>query len=265
MFKLAAQMYTVREFTQTPRDIAESCRKVKAMGYDGIQISGFGPIDRKEMKAILDGEGLECVATHYSLDKIEKDFDNFIEDHLLWNCPNPAIGGFFPQLAEFNQATWDAFIARFNRLARKVADAKAGMRLGYHNHCHEFAAIDGVMPYSRLLRELDPATTWFEIDVYWAAFSGVDPSGLIRKAAHRIPVIHFKDLKLEFAPDAPSMIEPQRIITEVGDGNLSWPDIINACRYAGTRWLAVERDNGDLPPFESLQRSIDNLRCRMGL
>ena len=52
---LAAQMYTVRKYTQTPKDIAESCRRVKAMGYDGIQISGFGPIDRKEMKAILDG------------------------------------------------------------------------------------------------------------------------------------------------------------------------------------------------------------------
>ena len=139
------------------------------------------------------------------------------------------------------------------------------MRLGYHNHTHEFVKLDGEQPYFRLIRELNPATTWFEIDVYWASFSGVDPSGLIRKVAHRIPLVHFKDLKLTFTPETPSMNEPTRKITEVGDGNLNWPDIIEACRYAGTRWLAVERDDGDLPPFESLQRSIDNLHYRMGL
>ena len=265
MFKLAAQMYTVRKFTQTPKDIAESCRRVKAMGYDGIQISAFGPIDRKEMKAILDGEGLECAATHVSLDRIENDFDSFIEDHLLWTCMNPAIGGFFPGLDHFDRTTWDAFIERFNRLAQRVADAKVGMRLGYHNHTHEFVKLDGEQPYFRLIRELNPATTWFEVDVFWASFSGVNPSGLIRKVAHRIPLVHFKDLKLEFNQDTPSMNEPTRKITEVGDGNLNWPEIVEACRYAGTRWLAVERDDGDLPPFESLQRSIDNLHYRMGL
>ena len=46
---LAAQMYTVREFTKTPAGLAESCAKVKKMGYDGVQLSGHGPIAATEI------------------------------------------------------------------------------------------------------------------------------------------------------------------------------------------------------------------------
>ena len=55
---LAAQLYTLREFTKTPKDIAETMKKVKQIGYDAVQISALGPIDPKELAAILDGEGL---------------------------------------------------------------------------------------------------------------------------------------------------------------------------------------------------------------
>ena len=56
---LAAQLYTIREYTKTPKDIAESMKKIKAIGYDAVQISGLGPIDNKELASILDGEGLD--------------------------------------------------------------------------------------------------------------------------------------------------------------------------------------------------------------
>ena len=61
---LAAQLYTIRDYTKTPKDIAESMKNIKAIGYDAVQISGLGPIDPKELAAILDGEGLVCCASH---------------------------------------------------------------------------------------------------------------------------------------------------------------------------------------------------------
>ena len=62
-------------------------------------------------------------------------------------------------------------------------------------------------------------------------------------------------------------ITPQRTpkMTEICDGNLNWPRIIEACRYAGVQWYIVERDAGDLDPFDSLARSCYNLREKMGL
>ena len=92
MERIAAQMYTLRDYCKTPADIAASCAKVKKMGYDGVQLSGMGPIDPQEMKKILDGEGLECCATHISADAMEKETERVIAEHQLWNCKYTAIG-----------------------------------------------------------------------------------------------------------------------------------------------------------------------------
>ena len=64
---IAAQMYTVRDFTKTISDIAESVKKVKAIGYDAMQVSGFGPIDPAELKKIADDNDIEICATHTRL------------------------------------------------------------------------------------------------------------------------------------------------------------------------------------------------------
>ena len=53
---LAAQMYTVREFTKTPADVADSLTKVKALGYDAMQVSAFGEISPRELKNLADGK-----------------------------------------------------------------------------------------------------------------------------------------------------------------------------------------------------------------
>jgi sugar phosphate isomerase/epimerase len=46
----------------------------------------------------------------------------------------------------------------------------------------------------------------------------------------------------------------------VGEGNLNWPRINEACRKAGVEWYLVERDAGDLDPFEALERSVKHMR-----
>ena len=52
---IAAQLYTVRDFTQTTRDFAASMAKVSKIGYKAVQVSSIGPISDKEVKAITDG------------------------------------------------------------------------------------------------------------------------------------------------------------------------------------------------------------------
>lgn len=47
---------------------------------------------------------------------------------------------------------------------------------------------------------------------------------------------------------------------EIGRGNLNWPRILQSCKAAGVEWYLVERDSGDLDPFESLKISYEQLR-----
>ncbi|NMA19535.1 MAG: sugar phosphate isomerase/epimerase [Lentisphaerae bacterium] len=253
MALIAAQMYTLRDFCKTPVDIAKSCAKVKKMGYDGIQISGMGKIEAAEMKKILDGEGLQCAATHVSLDEMEKETARVIEEHQLWNCKYTAIGGFFTET--WNRSVIDNFIVKYNAIAKKFAGS--GVSIGYHNHHHEFAPVDGQRPMDLLINNLDPEI-WIEIDTHWVARGGSDPAAYIEKVAGRIPCVHFKDMTISFPERLPKMCE-------IGDGNLHWHRIVQACRYAGVRWYIVERDSGDLDPFDSLERSLFNMREKMGL
>jgi sugar phosphate isomerase/epimerase len=48
--------------------------------------------------------------------------------------------------------------------------------------------------------------------------------------------------------------------TEVGAGTIEWKSILRAAEENGVKHFFVERDSGDLPPFESLQISFQNLQ-----
>ena len=117
MTTIAAQMYTLREFTKTPADIAATLRRVKKMGYDAVQLSALGKIDPKELAGILRGEGLVCCATHVSLERMRDETAQVIEEHNLWGCKYTAIGGFFPKNPQ--PADWPEFARAFNAAAEK--------------------------------------------------------------------------------------------------------------------------------------------------
>ena len=73
--------------------------------------------------------------------------------------------------------------------------------------------------------------------------------------SQRMPVVHLKDMVV---------LNGQQAMAEVGEGNLNWPAILQACREAGVEWYAVEQDECQRDPFESLKISYDNLKA-MGL
>jgi len=63
--------------------------------------------------------------------------------------------------------------------------------------------------------------------------------------------VHLKDMAI--TP------ERQQLMAEVGEGNLNWPGILEACHEAGVKWYIVEQDICQRDPFESLKISFDNL------
>ena len=249
--KIGAQMYTVREFCKTPADIATSLKKIKAMGYDGVQLSALGPIDPRELKKMLEGEGLVCAATHISLDRMKNEPQAVIEDHKLWGCRYPAVGGFFKE--SFTRQDWLDYAKTFSEVGKTLA--AGGLALGYHNHSHELQRFEGKTALDLLLEHCDP-TIWMEIDTYWIQHGGGDPAAWIEKVKGRIPCVHFKDMGIT--------AKREQVMCEIGAGNLNWPRILKACKTAGVEWYLVERDAGELDAFDSLKVSLENMR-QMGL
>jgi len=202
--------------------------------------------------------GLACVCTHVSIELMQQP-TQCADYHAALGCSFAAIGGFGFSGCPLEQ--WQQFIEDYNTVSAALQDL--GIRIGYHNHYQEWIRLDGsIRPIDLLLKHLHPAV-WIELDTYWVAHAGGEPIEWIHRVADsgsqdlsRLPCVHFKNLQTDG--------EGTRIMCEVGSGNLHWPGILDACRKAGTQWYVVERDHGDLDPFESLKVSLEQMKA-MGL
>jgi sugar phosphate isomerase/epimerase len=251
--KAGAQLYTVRQLTQTIEGVAETLARVREMGYTGVQISAFGDVDPKAVARLVEENGLTVAATHMGWPLFLEDLDRVIEIHQLWGCRHTAIGG-VPKDYYCLEGV-DRFVSELAPIAEKLN--AAGLDFSYHNHSHELVRYGGRTWLERLYSKASPDVLKAELDLYWLVAGGGDPVQWILDLGARQPVSHFKDM--EVLPD-----RTQRF-TEVGEGNLNWPKIVEACRSVGMEWALVEQDQCyDKDPFDCLATSYRNMR-EMGI
>lgn len=248
--QIAVQLFTLREYTKTPADIAKTFARVKKIGYDAVQCSALGPIDPKELAKILQGEGLTCCATHTGLDALRDQPEQTIENHKLWGCSLTAIGGWgWKDVDDANQ--WISFAKEYSAIARKYEGS--GLAIGYHNHSHELVKYNGETVLDLLFKNFSQ-DVWMEVDTYWITHGGGDPIQYINKYAGRLPAIHLKDMGIGVVDG-----ERKQLMREIGEGNLNFPGIIEAARKAGVQWFIIEQDNcNGLDPFDCIERSLKN-------
>ncbi len=251
---IGAQLFTVRDFTNTLDDIRETFRKIAEIGYTTVQISAFGPVDPKEVARIVEDSPLSVSCTHMGWKRFQEDLDAVIEEHKMWGCNHLAIGSLGG-----DYRTEDG-VKRFRDELIPIAERleKEDMDFSFHNHNVELQKMsDGRTWLAQLYEDIDGKYLKAEIDTYWITAGGGDPAAWIDKCAGRQPLVHFKDM----------VITSDREIrmAEVGEGNLNWPAIIEACQNGGVEYALVEQDQCyGKDPFEALATSYRNLK-EMGL
>jgi len=253
---LAAQLYTIREFTQTEEDLARSMEKIHQIGYRAVQVSAIGPITPQKVKQIMDDNGLHICITHTNYESLWHKIDEVIDQHRLWNCRNVAIGS-MPAEYRGGEEGFRRFSVEASRVGQSLV--AAGLTFSYHNHSFEFERFGSRTGLDIIYQESDPRYLQAEIDTYWVQHGGGDPAAWIERMKNRLPVVHFKDMKVKV--DGWNV---QPVMTEIGQGNLNWPRILQACQYANVEWYAIEQDICPGDPFESLKISYQYLKS-MGL
>ena len=217
------QTYSLgREFT----DVPEGLKRVAAMGYATIELSGYnaeGRINQVSMvdfKKYADDAGLKIVSSHlnpsvrgaYTSDNIEeiKEFwKKAADQHAAIGCKYIIQPG-QPSTRSTEEV---AYVGEVFNEAGKIARA-AGLTFAYHNHDGEFARVvpggtealprgrGGRLPegakiiYDGMLEATDPSLVQFEMDVYWTVMGGQDPVAYMKKYANRIRVLHIKDVAI---------------------------------------------------------------------
>jgi sugar phosphate isomerase/epimerase len=231
--------------------VAETFKKVAEIGYSNVQVSGIGgEVDPKDVARIAQDNGLEISCTHIGFNRFLEDIDGVIEQHQLWNCKHPAIGGLG---AEYHCAEGvKRFIDELRPVAAKLAEA--GMDFSYHNHSHELVKYGDRTWLAMLYEDAPGDVVKAEIDTYWITHGGGDPAAWITKCAGRQPLMHLKDMCITE--------QREQRFAEIGEGNLNWSAIMAAAEQSGVEYALVEQDRTyDRDPFESLAISYRNLKA----
>jgi sugar phosphate isomerase/epimerase len=242
--QIAVQCYTLREHLRTAEDFATSMERVRAIGYQAVQISGVGPIPARDIRRMIDAEGLRVCATHEpALDILER--PEAVVDRLgTLGCTLTAYP--MPHLPLSSLADVQRLADGLNR-AGAVLKA-AGMVLTYHNHDLEFRKLEGQTLLEILFQRTDPELVQAELDIYWVQAGGADPVAWCQKMAGRLPLIHLKDYAVR-EERGPRM-------AALGDGNLDLRGIVATAERGGCRWFIVEQDQDFDDAFVAIERSF---------
>ncbi|MCL2361333.1 MAG: sugar phosphate isomerase/epimerase [Defluviitaleaceae bacterium] len=245
--KIGAQLYTVREHTQTAADFAATIKKVANMGYKRVQVSAIGPIPAQEVADICKTHEIDIVITHTNPARIKDETEAVIAEHRIMGADYIGIGA-TPGGYERNKNGVRQFIVDFTPAAQKIKDA--GMTLMYHNHDFEFEKYDSKLMMGYLVEEFP--LLGFTLDTYWVQAGGADPSAWIKALAGRVDVVHLKDM---------AWAGGKQLMAEVMEGNLNWHSIFDACTAAGVQYAMVEQDDCyGANPFKCLEKSLNNLK-----
>lgn len=270
-FPVAVQLYSVRD--AMAEDFEGTIKKVKEMGYDGVEFAGLFGKSANEVKTICENNGLVPISAHVSIDDIAADPEKVIGDYAEIGCKYIAIP-YAPEDRRPGAPLFDDTVEKIREYS-KIAK-KYGITMLYHNHDFEFKKIDGVYGLDLLYTLLNSDELQTELDTCWVNVGGEVPAEYIRKYTNRAPVVHLKDFVMS-GKDKPQKLyaligiddgaqdeeeDEAFAFRPCGYGVQDMPAILDACKDAGTGWVVVEQDQPSMgkTPLESIKMSIDYIK-----
>ena len=258
--RVGLQLYTVR--SEMPKDFEGTIAKVAQTGYKEVEFAGYFEHTPKEVRAIVDKNGLTAPSAHFSYDIVENKWPETLEaahvvGHKYLVCP----------WIDEKQRTadgWKRVVELFNKAGE--ASEKAGIQFCFHNHSYEFAPVEGLggkLAYDYLLDETNPKYVKMEMDLCWISVAKKDPVSYFNKYPGRFPLVHVKDYVNDpnatssYAGATGSVVFKGRL-ADVGKGAIDWKRILGHSDKAGIKHYFVENDDAK-EPFEDIKISYDYL------
>ncbi|KOX18832.1 sugar phosphate isomerase [Saccharothrix sp. NRRL B-16348] len=179
---ISIQLYTLRGIMgDDPEPVLSALADI---GYRKVELAGTYGRGAAEFAGVLRRCGLRATSSHVGIDG---DLDQVIADARTLGHKYVVV----PWVNHSTLAEWRAFTARLEAAGDKLR--RAGLSLGYHNHAHEFAPIEGTRPFDVITAGTSRRNVHLEVDLYWAVAGGVDPVAVYRAHFPRVRQFHVKD------------------------------------------------------------------------
>lgn len=264
---VGVQVYSVRD--QAEHDFKGTMKKIKEMGYDGVELAGLYELDPAYIRDTLKEIGLIPLSAHVPFQELAADIEGTVAKYVTIGVKYIAI----PYLMEEDRPGTDKFMDNLKIFAQ-IGECckKNGIITLYHNHDFEFVKMpNGQYALDYIYSTIPADLLQTEIDTCWVNVAGENPAEYVKKYSGRAPVVHLKDFYKEGKPA--NMYELIGIETEkkeetgkfefrpVGHGMQDFPAILEASVEAGAEWVVVEQDQSyDTPSLEAIKMSRDYLK-----
>lgn len=258
--QIALQLYSIRYYIGGKKDkngniiqpgvgLEKALEDIAKIGYKGVEFAGYYGYSAKEIKKMLDDNGLVACGTHVSRGEFapEKIKDicefnlgfgnkficcpgggNYPPQNLIVNnvMDEKIRNGFFKELCEY-----------YNTAAENAA--KYGCLIGLHNHTWEFDLkfADGTTYWDHFFSNTDKRVQ-MEQDVGWTTCAGYDPCEEYRKYPGRSYTLHAKENGM-----GKDVKEFDAILGQPGKPSavpVNWDAVIRAAEADGVEWYVVE-------------------------
>jgi sugar phosphate isomerase/epimerase len=235
---IGLELYSLRDQCKT--DLPGMLAAVSKIGYKGVEFAGYHNRSAKELRQMLDDNGLVACGTHTP-------YESVLEDKLKATIEfNHTIGNKFlivPWMEGKSKQAWEDHARLFNQLADKVKPE--GMFVGYHAHAHDFEKFDGISAWDIFFGQTKPEVI-MQLDTSNCCDGGANPVEVLKRYPGRARSIHVKS----------NGAGPEAVI---GEDKINWKEVFAWCEGPGkTDWYVVEHESSK-DPLDAVKRSFEAL------
>ena len=239
--RIGVQLYTVRG--RMRGSVEQTLAEVARIGYKEVEFAGYFGRSAKEIRAILDANGLTAPSAHSAdMPSIRNRFGEVLDQAAT-------IGHRYVICASIprREMTADGFKRVAEELNRAgELGAKVGVKVGFHNHSDDMSALGTTTGLDILLSGTDPKVTSHQLDLYWTVKGGKDPFDYFTRYPGRFYSVHVKDMAAGGA------------MVDVGAGQLPFGKYFAQSGKAGLRHYFVEHDD-PVDPMASIAVAYKHL------
>jgi len=245
---VAVQMYTLRD--ESAQDFAGTLKKVADLGFDGVEFAGYGGLEVKEVRSLLDEYGLKAASSHVGLDELKSNLAKVIEEQKILGSNYIVCPYLMPD--QRSEESYKELIQFLEKAGEECL--KEGITLCYHNHDFELDRLsDGRTALESIFDDVSSENLQTEFDIYWLTKAGENPVEWIKKYHNRTPLVHLKDMTTD----------EEKFFAELGTGGVDIEAVLNIGDEANVQWWIVEQDVSRKTPLESVEISINYLKEKL--
>jgi sugar phosphate isomerase/epimerase len=228
-YRISYQLYSARKFPP----VEPQLEALAAIGYDAVEpYGGAYGVDPAGFRKKLDAVGLACPTSHIPLDLLDSDRGAAMGLAQTLGLETIVLPHIAADRRPKDTSGWKAMAARLSGHAAALAEK--GLKLAWHNHDFEYAALpDGSRPIDHLV---GAAGVLWEADIGWIIRAGQNADREIRKFPRKLAAFHIKDI-------APAGVTVDDGWTDIGAGTVDWKGLWPAIAESGTDLLVFEHDN----------------------